>query len=80
MLSVLLVGGSHRDLTTVSCLLKGHEQIHFCGQLAASEKVLTDITKLRPDIIWVDIDLPEQSGLTFLPAVARNHSRLLILF
>jgi DNA-binding NarL/FixJ family response regulator len=47
-------------------ILDGERGLHVCGQAATADQALKAITRLKPDLVLVDISLPAKSGLELI--------------
>lgn len=54
---------ARKELTT---LLGEHKDIEIVGEAANVDEALTQITKLNPDVIFLDIQMPGESGFDLL--------------
>lgn len=54
---------ARKELTT---LLADHKDIEIVGEAANVDEALTQITKLNPDLIFLDIQMPGESGFDLL--------------
>lgn len=55
----------------LTALLGGHPDIEVVAQAADGEQALRSATRLRPDVVLLDVRMPGTDGLTALPGLAR---------
>ncbi len=71
----VIVEDELHSLERLKSLLKDFEQIQIIGEAKDGESAVTIIEKLKPDLVFLDIELPEFNGfqvlekLTFRPLV-----------
>ena len=68
---------SLRDHLTI--LLDGTEGFSVVGAFPNCQNVETDMTTLEPDIVLMDIDMPEVNGIEGVDRIKRLNSAILIL-
>jgi len=59
----LVVDDSSTILHAICSLLEHHKIVDVVGRAASGQEALAQITTLRPDIVLMDADMPEMSGL-----------------
>lgn len=55
----------------LAALLDGHPDLEVVAKAADGEEAVRAATRLRPDIVLLDVRMPGTDGLTALPALAR---------
>jgi len=61
-------------------ILSGIESVEICGEAADGESALRMVEKMKPDLVLLDISLPDISGLEVLKRLAKDgFPRVLIL-
>jgi len=60
-------------------ILNGEPDLHVCGQSATADEALKAMVRLKPDLMLVDISLPEKSGLVLIKEVRLVDQKLRIL-
>jgi DNA-binding NarL/FixJ family response regulator len=50
-------------------LLNAEDDLHVCGEAGDAKEALRSITKLKPDLVIVDIGLPGKSGLELIKEI-----------
>jgi DNA-binding NarL/FixJ family response regulator len=66
-ISVLLVDDSRDFLRIAARFLEAHEHIAVVGAVDNAREALAELPRLRPDIIVIDLEMPEVSGLETIP-------------
>ncbi|HLY98766.1 MAG TPA: response regulator transcription factor [Candidatus Angelobacter sp.] len=62
-LRALVVDDSSTILYAICSLLEHHKIVDVVGRAASGQEALSQISSLRPDIVLMDADMPEMSGL-----------------
>jgi len=60
-------------------LIEHEQDLVICGGVQEAEKALGAISKLKPDLVLVDISLPGKSGLELIKDIKARHPQLPIL-
>lgn len=78
---VLLVDDSNVVRSIFTRMLGDNDEIEIAGEAANSADALQQLDRLRVDIILLDIEMPERSGLDALPDIieAGNGARVLVV-
>ena len=50
-------------------LLAAHPEVEICGEAANGPEALVKIGELRPDVVFLDIQMPTQTGFELLEAL-----------
>lgn len=79
MISVLVVDDSALVRRLVTGVLDGSDGIRVVGSAANGVIALRKVQELRPDVITLDIEMPEMDGLTTLRELRRRHPRLPVI-
>jgi len=56
-------------------LLEGQHDVEIVGEAATAAEALEKTAQLNPDMILMDIGLPDKSGKQTFPAVGSDHVR-----
>jgi len=54
-------------------LIEGEEDIDICGEAADGEEVLAQVATHRPDVVILDIGMPQATGLETLEKIRAKH-------
>lgn len=73
---VLVVDDSTVIRKILSEALSSDPQIEVCGTAAHGRIALQKIPQLNPDIITLDMEMPEMDGLETLREIRKNHAKL----
>jgi chemotaxis response regulator CheB len=77
---VMIVDDSSVMRLTIRNLLAKDENILVAGALSNGKEALEKLTDLQPDLILLDIEMPEMDGLEFLRhARLKTHAKVVIL-
>lgn len=74
-LRALVVDDSSTILYAICSLLEHHKIVDVVGRAASGQEALAQITSLRPDIVLMDADMPEMSGLHTALLLSRTSPR-----
>ncbi len=72
-IAVLIVDDSATIRAMLRALLQQEPQISVCGEAADPYEARAAIKALKPDVITLDIEMPNMDGLTFLRNLMRLH-------
>lgn len=73
-IKVLLVDDSKTILTIISTMLKSDTQIEIVGMLTNPLDALKVIAEKKPDVITLDIHMPEMNGVELLKLIQKQYS------
>lgn len=78
---MLLVDDEDRVRSVVRICLQLEEDFTVVGEAASGEQAIKAAAELRPDVVLLDLDMPDMSGLDALPAIrsASPGSRVAVL-
>lgn len=62
----------------VAALLKKEADVTVIGECGDGKSALRAITRMKPDLIFLDIQLPEQDGFTVVESLPCNHAPSII--
>lgn len=74
----LLVDDEELAHRAMQVLLKNFEDIKVIGECYDGEEALIKIKKLQPDLIFLDIHMPNLNGMTLLNILNKNQSPLIV--
>jgi DNA-binding NarL/FixJ family response regulator len=63
----------------VIALLESHEDLEVCGEAATGREAVESAARLKPDVIVMDIAMPEMNGLEAARHILRDHPNIEIL-
>ena len=66
---VLLVDDEHLGNASLRALLSGHADIEIAGEALGGHAAIRLIRSLRPDLVFLDVQMPEVDGFAVLRAV-----------
>jgi len=75
---VLLVDDSILLLERMIPMLEESPNVRFVVHAGTYKEAVTVIDDLRPDLILLDIHLPDRSGIHLLEVVKKNYSHILV--
>lgn len=76
---VLVVDDSVVIRKLVTDILSGDSEIEVAGIAANGRIALDKITQLNPDIVTMDVEMPEMNGLEALAALRKTHPKLPVI-
>ncbi len=81
MIRVLVVDDHHVVRAGLSQLLSGAEDIELAGAVAGGAEALADLDALAPDVVLMDLSMPEMDGIEATRRVlgARPQARVVML-
>ncbi len=63
----------------LECMMKENKEYHFKGKIDDGAQLISTITKLQPDILILEVDLPNSNGIGSLREIRANFPDLKIL-
>ena len=72
-LSVLLVDDSQVVLTQIESIIDQHEDVEVVGTARNGAEAVQRVSQLHPDLVIMDIVMPEVDGLAALRLLRANH-------
>ena len=60
-------------------ILNGEPDLVVCGEAGTATEAFSQITELRPDLVLVDITLPDKSGLELIKELRQSGSKAKLL-
>jgi DNA-binding NarL/FixJ family response regulator len=70
-ISVLLVDDSSTFLSIATQFLQAHDDLIVVGAVEEGEKALIQAQSLHPDVVLVDLTMPDLPGLEVIPRLRR---------
>ena len=78
-MNLLIVDGEPAARVALLRLCERAQGMHVVGEAGTGAKAIEAVESLRPDLMLLDADLPDMSGLDVLRALRRRHQRRTIL-
>ncbi|KAA3608865.1 MAG: DNA-binding response regulator [Calditrichaeota bacterium] len=69
MLSVLIVDDEKLARDRISFLLKDETEINICGESNNGLQAIKDIQHYKPDLVFLDVQMPEKNGFEVLQEI-----------
>jgi len=66
--------------TFLAKILKQHKDFEVVGEAANGKELLALTSKLKPHVVFVDIEMPEMDGMTAAKKLMENNEDLMIVF
>jgi DNA-binding NarL/FixJ family response regulator len=79
MLNIIIIDDSYIFKERLVNLLKSFDQIKIVGEFDTAKDVLTNINKLNPDVILLDIKLKSENGIDLLKKLKSTNLKSKIL-
>ncbi len=64
---------------TVRILLESEEDIELCGSFSGAGSILSDVDYLKPDVILMDVDMPEINGVEAVKLIRTKNDSIPII-
>jgi two-component system LytT family response regulator len=74
-MNALIVDDERHAREELARLLKPHPEIHVVGKAANAKEARSLIRSLRPDLIFLDIQMPEETGFELLDSLGEEAPR-----
>jgi len=78
-IQVLVVDDSSMMRRIITTAFDKHDNIHIAGYAANGLEAIEAVRKLQPDVVVLDIEMPEMDGLAALKEIRKEHKRLPIV-
>jgi DNA-binding NarL/FixJ family response regulator len=78
----ILIADDHEVVRRgIRTLIESRSAWEICGEAATGEEAVKKTARLKPDIVLLDITMPEHSGLEAIPEILEAHpeTRILVL-
>ena len=79
MIKVLVYEDNPQLRDTLSILLNGTDGYDFVGAFANCSEIITDVEMLKPDVILMDINMPEMDGIEGLKKLRTKNTDVKVL-
>lgn len=79
-LSCIIVDNESGAVYRMECILKNFDYIDILASHTQPEKALKDIRELAPDIVFLDIEMPEKSGMEMADEIRQMPESPVIIF
>jgi two-component system LytT family response regulator len=76
-MNALIVDDERHAREELARLLKPHPEIHVVGKAANAKEARSLIRSLRPDLIFLDIQMPEETGFELLDSLGEEAPRII---
>ena len=77
---VILVDDEPLSLRRLHQLLNALPEVEIVGQCRSGKQAITAIGELKPDVVFLDVQMPEVNGFEVVAAVSGNEDMPLIVF
>src|SRR3989440_10930317 len=76
---ILIVDGHAAARAVIGQLLAQEEDLERVGEAGSGREAVFEARALKPDVILIDVVMPDQTGLEVLPSLVREHSEAKVL-
>lgn len=76
-MNALIVDDERHARDELSRLLKAFPEIHIVGEAANAREARERIKSLRPDLVFLDIQMPEETGFELLDSLGEEAPRII---
>lgn len=80
MINVILIDDEELALLEMEFLLKEYPQVNILGKFTNPIEALEKIERLKPHCIFIDINMPQLSGLTITEKIRKNMEQIQVVF
>jgi DNA-binding NarL/FixJ family response regulator len=78
-IKILLIDDHHLFNDGLKSLLSTEQDIEIVGQVYEAKNVLHEIQRLSPDLLFLDINLPDKNGIELAGEILKNFSSVKII-
>ena len=81
MIKILIVDDQRLILEAVKAILKDESQIEIVGTAQNGQSAIVQVTKLKPDIVLIDIEMPKMDGIIATRYISQHspNTKIIIL-
>src|SRR5438067_77060 len=76
---ILIVDGHAAARAVIGRLLAQEDDLELVGEAESGREAVFEARALKPDVIMIDVVMPDQTGLEMLPSLVREHSETKVL-
>jgi len=76
---ILIVDGHAAARAVIGRLLAQEDDLELVGEAGSGCEAVFEARALKPDVILIDVVMPDQTGLEVLPSLVREHSETKVL-
>jgi DNA-binding NarL/FixJ family response regulator len=76
---ILIVDGHAAARAVIGQLLAQEDDLELVGEAGTGREAVFEARALKPDVILIDVVMPDQTGLDVLPSLVREHSETKVL-
>jgi two-component system response regulator NreC len=76
---ILIVDGHVAARAALGLLLAQEDDLELVGEAGSGREAVFEARALKPDVILMDVVMPDQTGLEVLPSLLREHSETKVL-
>jgi two-component system response regulator NreC len=76
---ILIVDGHVAARAALGLLLAQEDDLELVGEAGSGREAVFEARALKPDVILMDVVMPDQTGLEVLPNLVREHSETKVL-
>ena len=76
---ILIVDGHAAARAVIGLLLAREDDLELVGEAGSGREAVFEARALKPDVILIDVVMPDQTGLEVLPSLVREHSETKVL-
>ena len=76
---ILIVDGHAAARAVIGRLLAQEDDLELVGEAGSGREAVFETRALKPDVILIDVVMPDQTGLEVLPSLVREHSETKVL-
>lgn len=80
MIRAMLVDDEQPALDELEYQLQRYESVEIVAMLQDPRRVLENVMKIRPDVVFLDIDMPGENGLELALKIQELHFGIIIIF
>jgi DNA-binding NarL/FixJ family response regulator len=76
----ILVADDHEVVRKgIRTFLEGHSEWEICGEASTGRDAIAKTARMKPDVVLLDITMPDLSGLEAIPEILKAHPRAKVL-
>lgn len=79
VMTALIVDDERLAREELRGLLLGNDNVEVCGEAASAKAALEMVQELKPDVVFLDVEMPGMNGFDFLEVLPAPHPHIIFV-